>query len=40
MITAILSGLIVILVEDYTKGFVLDVRNYPDRSPEEPETER
>lgn len=40
MITAILSGLVVILVEDQTKGFVLDVRNYPDRSPEEPETEK
>ncbi len=40
MITNILSGLIVILVENETRGFVLDVRNYPGRMPEEPETEK
>src|SRR5690554_3472701 len=40
MITFILSGLIVILAEDQKKGFVLDVRNYPGRGPEEPETEK
>ncbi|QVK19607.1 spore germination protein [Mycoplasmatota bacterium] len=40
MITNILSGLIVILVEDNTKGFILDVRNYPGRQPQEPETEK
>jgi len=40
MLTSILSGLIVILVEDQTKGFVLDVRNYPGRQPAEPETEK
>lgn len=40
MITYILSGLIVILVENQTKGFVLDVRKYPGRGPSEPETEK
>ncbi len=40
MITYILSGLIVILVEDNTKGFALDVRHYPGRQPAEPETEK
>lgn len=40
MSTAILSGLIVILVEDELKGFALDTRRYPGRNPEEPETEK
>ncbi len=40
MMTSILSGLIVILVEDCTKGFIVDVRNYPGRQPSESETEK
>ena len=40
IITLILSGLIVILVEDQLKGFSLDTRNYPGRQPSEPETEK
>ncbi|HEY8364296.1 MAG TPA: spore germination protein [Haloplasmataceae bacterium] len=40
MITYILSGLIVILVENQSKGFALDLRHYPGRNPEEPETEK
>lgn len=35
-----LSGLIVIFVDGEKKGFVIDVRHYPGRSPEEPDTER
>lgn len=39
-ITEILSGLIVIVVEGEKEAFVVDVRAYPGRSPEEPDTER
>lgn len=35
-----LSGLVFILLEDEKKAFVVDVRNYPGRSPQEPDTER
>ncbi|MBM7633589.1 spore germination protein [Geomicrobium sediminis] len=35
-----LSGLVFILLEDEKKAFVVDVRNYPGRSPDEPDTER
>jgi len=35
-----LSGLIVLFVDGENKGFVIDVRMYPGRSPEEPDTER
>lgn len=34
-----LSGLIVIFVDGVKYAFVVDTRNYPGRSPEEPDTE-
>lgn len=40
MITNILSGMVVILVDGEPKGFVIDLRNYPGRNPSEPETEK
>ncbi|RSL32038.1 spore germination protein [Salibacterium salarium] len=39
-ITDMLSGLVFILVDGEEKAFVLDVRNYPGRSPEEPDNEK
>lgn len=36
----LLSGLIVIIVEGCEFGFVVDVRSYPGRQPEEPDTEK
>jgi len=36
----LLSGLIIIFVDKQSKGFIVDVRRYPARSPEEPDTER
>jgi stage V sporulation protein AF len=36
----LLSGLIVILIEGETRGFVVDVRSYPGRQPQEPDTEK
>ncbi|KYG30715.1 spore germination protein [Alkalihalobacillus trypoxylicola] len=39
-ITHMLSGLIFIIVEGYNEAFVVDVRQYPSRGPEEPDTER
>src|SRR5690625_3575558 len=36
----LLSGLIVIFVDGVKKAFILDVRQYPGRQPEEPDTER
>lgn len=36
----LLSGLIVIIIEGYDFGFVVDVRSYPGRQPEEPDTEK
>ncbi|TFJ93766.1 spore germination protein [Lentibacillus salicampi] len=35
----ILSGLIVIFIDGIKYAFIVDVRNYPGRSPEEPDTE-
>lgn len=37
---SVLSGLIGILVDKETQGFVVDVRSYPGRGPAEPDTER
>src|SRR5699024_712360 len=34
------SGLIVIFVDGYRLAYVIDVRDYPGREPEEPDTER
>jgi stage V sporulation protein AF len=39
-IDELLSGLIIVLADGYNKAFILDVRNYPGRSPEEPDTEQ
>lgn len=39
-ITQILSGLIVIVIEGEKEAFVVDVRSYPGRGPNEPDTER
>ncbi|SDH10182.1 stage V sporulation protein AF [Alteribacillus persepolensis] len=39
-IVEMLSGLIFILVEDEDEAFVIDVRNYPGRGPEEPDNEK
>ncbi|MFG6118517.1 MULTISPECIES: spore germination protein [Thalassobacillus] len=39
-ITQLLSGLAVIFVEGEKKAFIIDVRSYPGRSPEEPDTEK
>lgn len=39
-ITEMLSGLIFILIEDESEAMVIDVRSYPGRGPEEPDTER
>lgn len=36
----VLSGLIVILIEGEDSGFVVDMRSYPGRNPEEPDTEK
>ncbi|MEC5422345.1 spore germination protein [Virgibacillus sp. C22-A2] len=36
----VLSGLIVLFINDEKFAFVIDVRNYPGRTPEEPDTER
>lgn len=37
---SVLSGLIGILIDEETEGFVVDVRSYPGRGPSEPDTER
>ncbi|WP_100407110.1 spore germination protein [Bacillus solitudinis] len=39
-ITEMLSGLVFILVDGENEAFVVDVRSYPGRGPEEPDTER
>ncbi|MBS2770169.1 spore germination protein [Anoxybacillus rupiensis] len=39
-INQLLSGLIIILMEGETSGFVVDVRSYPGRQPQEPDTEK
>lgn len=36
----LLAGLIIILIEGETEGYAVDVRQYPGRSPEEPDTEK
>jgi len=39
-ITKMLSGLIIIFIEGYDQVMIVDVRSYPGRQPEEPDTER
>lgn len=38
--TEVMSGLLVVFVDGFDQAFVVDVRNYPGRSPDEPDTER
>jgi len=38
--TQVLSGLIAIVLEQEENGFIIDVRSYPGRGPEEPDTEK
>src|SRR5699024_500369 len=40
MVDKLLAGLIVIFVDGEREGFIVDVRQYPGREPEEPDTER
>ncbi len=40
LVTQLLSGLIIILVDGEAKGFAVDVRSYPGRTPSEPKTEK
>ncbi len=40
VVDQLLSGLIPIFVDGSDQAFIIDVRNYPGRSPEEPDTER
>lgn len=40
LITAVLSGTLVLLTELYSEGFLIDVRTYPSRGVEEPEDDR
>lgn len=39
-IDQILAGLIIILIEDEDEAIIVDVRSYPTRGPDEPDTER
>lgn len=40
IVDQLLAGLIVVFVDGERDGFIVDVRNYPGRQPEEPDTER
>ncbi len=40
MVTQVLSGLIVVVVEGSNTALAVDVRSYPGRSPQEPDTEK
>ncbi len=40
LVDRVLSGLIAIVIEGEETGFIIDVRGYPGRSPEEPDTEK
>lgn len=40
LVDQVLSGLIVVVVEGETNGLVIDVRSYPGRQPQEPDTEK
>ncbi|WP_017755646.1 spore germination protein [Calidifontibacillus oryziterrae] len=40
VVDQLLSGLIIILVEGENCGFIVDVRSYPGRDPQEPDTEK
>src|SRR5699024_1265807 len=40
VVDQLLSGLIIIFVDDEKYAFIIDSRHYPGRTPEEPDTER
>lgn len=40
VVDQLLSGLIIIFIEGEEAGYIIDVRNYPGRSPKEPDTEK
>jgi len=40
MVTAVLSGTILLIIEGYAKGLLIDARTYPTRGMEEPEDDR
>ncbi|MCQ6273819.1 spore germination protein [Bacillus sp. V3B] len=40
LVDEVLSGLIVVVVDGYSTGLVVDVRSYPGRTPMEPDTEK
>lgn len=40
LVDQVLSGLIVVVIEGETTALVIDVRSYPGRSPQEPDTEK
>jgi stage V sporulation protein AF len=40
VVDKVLSGLVVFLIEGEEKGIVVDVRSYPGRTPQEPDTEK
>lgn len=40
IVDQVLSGLIAIVVEGYSKALIVDVRSYPGRTPQEPDTEK
>lgn len=40
LVDQVLSGLIAIVIDGCETGFIVDVRGYPGRSPEEPDTEK
>ncbi len=40
LVDRVLSGLIALVIEGEETGFIIDVRGYPGRSPEEPDTEK
>ena len=40
MVDQVLSGLIAVIVDESQKALIIDVRSYPGRTPQEPDTER
>ncbi|MGP4082127.1 spore germination protein [Pseudalkalibacillus sp. R45] len=40
VIDRVLSGLVAVLIDGHNEGFIVDVRSYPGRSPEEPDVEK
>lgn len=40
LVDQVLSGLVAVVIEGYDHGLIIDVRSYPGRMPEEPDTEK